>query len=133
MNTVVRSTIADAEPLGDYPRAQTASPALPRDIRIDSLRGLMLAEITLVHVHCPAALLFYECFGRVSPAAGFVFLSGLVAGAVYSRTAEQGATAITYRCLRRAFYIHAYHVAAFLVLLALVAIAPRVNTYFHFA
>src|SRR6185437_3153997 len=106
---------------------------LPRDIRIDSLRGLMLAEITLVHLHSPIALIFYECFGRVSPAAGFVFLSGLVAGAVYSRTAEQGAAAITQRCLRRAFYIHAYHVAAFLVLFALVAVVPRVNTHFHFA
>jgi hypothetical protein len=130
---VVRGGAADAKPLRDCRSARIVSPALPRDIRIDSLRGLMLAEMTLVHVHCPAALLVYECFGRVSPAAGFVFLSGLVAGAVYSRTADQGATAITQRCLRRAFYIHAYHVAAFLALLALVAVAPRVNTYFHFA
>jgi len=131
--TVVRHSAADAEPLRDYRGARVAAPALLRDIRIDSFRGLMLAEITMVHVHCPAALLFYECFGRVSPAAGFVFLSGLVAGAVYSRTAEQGAAAITQRCLRRAFYIHAYHVLAFLGLLALVVVAPRVNAYFHFA
>ena len=104
-----------------------------RDIRIDSLRGLMLAEITLVHIHCPASLISYECFGRVSPAAGFVFLSGLVAGAVYSRTAEEGAAAITRRCLRRSLYIHAYHVVAFLALLAVVVCVPRANTYFQFA
>jgi hypothetical protein len=72
-------------------------------------------------------------FGRVSPAAGFVFLSGLVAGAVYSRTAEQGAAAIIQRCLRRSLYIHAYHVAAFLVLLAIAVFDPRANTYFQFA
>ena len=48
------------------------SPVPARDIRIDSLRGLMLAEITLVHIHCPFALISYELFGRVSPAAGFV-------------------------------------------------------------
>jgi hypothetical protein len=131
--TVVRRSVADAEPLRDYRSARMASLARPRDIRIDSLRGLMLAEITLVHLHSPIALVFYECFGRVSPAAGFVFLSGLVAGAVYSRTAEQGAIAITQRCLWRAFYIHAYHIAAFLALLALIAVAPRVNGHFHFA
>ena len=131
---IVRCSAADAEPLRDYRSARMQGRALPRDIRIDSLRGLMLAEITLVHLHCPVALVAYECFGRVSPAAGFVFLSGLVAGAVYSRAAERGAAAVTQRCLRRAFYIHAYHVAAFLVLLALVAVAPRVNsTHFHFA
>ena len=93
----------------------------------------MLVEIALVHVHCPAALIFYECFGRVSPAAGFVFLSGLVAGAVYSRTAEKGAAAAIQRCARRALYIQAYHIVAFVALLGLVVIAPRVNSYFHFA
>lgn len=130
---VVGRSVADAEPLRDYRSPPFAARARPRDMRIDSLRGLMLAEITLVHLHCPIALILYECFGRVSPAAGFVFLSGLVAGAVYSRTAEQGTAAITQRCLRRAFYIHAYHLAAFLVLLALVALVPRVNAHFHFA
>lgn len=109
------------------------SPVPARDIRIDSLRGLMLAEITLVHIHCPFALISYELFGRVSPAAGFVFLSGLVAGGVYSRTAEQGAAAVTQRCLRRALYIHAYHVVALLVLLAVVAVEPRANIYFQLA
>ncbi len=110
------------------------SPAvLPRDIRIDGLRGLMLVEIALVHLHCPIALAFYELFGRVSPAAGFVFLSGLVAGAVYSRTAEEGASAITQRCVGRALYIHMYHLAAFLALLGLAVLSPRVNGYFHFA
>src|SRR5581483_9648163 len=94
---IVRPSVAAAEPLRDYRSARTASQTRPRDIRIDSLRGLMLAEITLVHLHCPIALILYECFGRVSPAAGFVFLSGLVAGAVYSRTAEQGTAAITDR------------------------------------
>jgi hypothetical protein len=106
---------------------------LSRDIRIDSLRGLMLAEMALVHIRCPAASISYEFFGRVSPAAGFVFLSGLLAGAVYSRTAERGLAAITQRCLQRSLYIHAYHVVAFLVLLAVAIFEPRVNTYFQFA
>lgn len=110
-----------------------AETAVQRDTRIDSLRGLMLAEMTLVHIHCPAGVISYEFFGRVSPAAGFVFLSGLVAGAVYSRTAEQGVAAIIQRCLRRSLYIHAYHVVAFVALLALAVFEPQVNKYFHFA
>ena len=104
-----------------------------RDMRIDSLRGLMLVEMTLVHVHCPVALTSYELFGRVSPAAGFVFLSGLVAGGVYSRTAEKGAAAITQRCFRRCLYIQAYHVVTFLALLAVAVLEPQANTYFQFA
>ncbi len=131
--TVVRPSAADARPLRGARGAREALPAIPRDTRIDSLRGLMLVEIALVHVHSPAALTFYECCGRVSPAAGFVFLSGLVAGAVYSRTAEKGAPATIQRCARRALYIQAYHVIAFIALLGLAVLAPRVNSYFHFA
>jgi len=109
-----------------------APPLRTRDARVDSLRGLMLAEIALVHLRCPFALAAYELFGRVSPAAGFVFLSGLVAGGVYSRKAEQGAAAITLRCVRRAVYIDVYHVLAFVALLAIAAVQPKFNTYFQF-
>jgi hypothetical protein len=132
-NTGLRWGAANTVPQQDYRITQHPSPALARDIRIDSLRGLMLAEITLVHIHSPFALSSYELFGRVSPAAGFVFLSGLVAGGVYNRAAQQGVVAVIQRCLRRALYIHVYHVVAFLVLLAVVAFEPRSNTYFQFA
>ena len=122
-----REAIAKASPS----RSRTHPPV--RDIRIDSLRGLMLAEITLVHTGCPLGRLSNEMFGRVSAAAGFVFLSGLVAGAVYSRTAERGPEPIARRCLRRCFYIQAYHLAAFLPLLGVLLLEPRVNEYFRFA
>lgn len=102
-----------------------------RDIRIDSFRGLMLAEITLVHLNTPIGRMCDEFFGRVSAAAGFVFLSGIVAGAVYSRTAEKSAAAVTQRCVARAFYIHAYHVAAFLALLAVAFLEPRAGSHFR--
>ncbi len=104
-----------------------------RDLRIDSLRGLMLAEITLVHTGCPLGRLSNEMFGRVSAAAGFVFLSGLIAGAVYSRTVERGCGAILRRCLRRCLYIQAYHLAVFVPLLAALLLDPRVKEYFRFA
>jgi hypothetical protein len=116
----------------DHRGARLASTSSPRDIRIDSLRGLMLVEMTLVHVKCPVASISYECFGRVSPAAGFVFLSGLVAGAVYGRAAQKGAVAVIQRCLQRTGYIHAYHVVTFMILLAAALWVPRANTYFKF-
>lgn len=128
--TGVRWADADAKPQWT---TRTAAPALSRDMRIDSLRGLMLVEMTLVHIHCPAALASYEVFGRVSPAAGFVFLSGLVAGGVYSRTAEKGTAAITERCFQRFLYIHAYHLVTFLALLSVAVLEPQANTYFQFA
>jgi len=111
----------------------SASARTPRDTRLDTLRGLMLAEITLVHVGCPLGTFTNEMFGRVSVAAGFVFLSGLVAGAVYSRTAERGAGPIFRRCLRRGLYIHVYHLAAFVALVAALLTQPRFAEYFHFA
>jgi hypothetical protein len=46
-----------------------------RDIRVDSLRGLMLAQMMLLHSGSPIGQVSFEFFGRVSPAAGFVFLS----------------------------------------------------------
>jgi len=36
-----------------------------RDIRIDSLRGLMLAEMMLVHCGSPIGRVSFEFFGRV--------------------------------------------------------------------
>lgn len=132
----------EAKPQCDYdftvagpqhePIKQFLSAAPKRDIRIDSLRGLMLVEMMLVHTRCPAAVAAYEMFGRVSPAAGFVFLSGLVAGAVYSRYAKESAAVVFQRCARRAMYIHGYHLVTFFALLAVVLIAPRANAYFQF-
>ena len=105
---------------------------MKRDLRLDSLRGLLLAEITLVHTGSPLGGIVNEFFGRVSTAAAFIFLSGLIAGAVYSRTAEKGTREIVVRSIRRVLLIHSYHVCTFLFLLAVVVLEPRANNYFHF-
>ena len=116
----------------DLPAEPRAKNSTTRDIRLDSLRGLMLAEIMLVHLSVPLGKICNEFFGRVSVAAGFVFLSGILAGAVYSRTAERGARAIIQRCAARAAYIHAYHIAAFLAVIALVLLEPRIGRQFQY-
>lgn len=104
---------------------------MKRDLRLDSIRGLLLAEIALVHTGSAIGLFVAEFFGRVSMAAAFIFLSGLVAGTVYSRTAEKGTQAIWTRSIKRALYVHSYHVCTFLFLLLVIAIIPDTNGYFR--
>jgi hypothetical protein len=114
----------------DTDRGARARPA--RDIRVDSLRGLMLTEMMLLHSGSPIGQASFEFLGRVSPAAGFLFLSGLVAGAVYSRAVEQGIAAIVGRSIRRALYIHSYHLVVFVTLLVVALLEPRVAADFRF-
>ena len=61
-----------------------------------------------------------------------MFLSGLVAGAVYSRTVEQGAAGIVRRSAWRALYIHSYHLAVFVALLVVALIDSRAAAEFRF-
>jgi hypothetical protein len=64
-----------------------------RDVRIDALRGLMLAVMTMDHFPSLFLDYTYGSLGYVTMAEGFIFLSGLVAGRVYTRygAAEDGA------------------------------------------
>lgn len=83
-----------------------------RDLRLDSLRGLMLVGMALNHITSPLQLLTDHPLGYTSAAEGFVFLSGLVAGLVYTRRrARLGAAAVTQASRARAFTIYACHVA----------------------
>ena len=69
-----------------------------------------MAEIAFVHSHSPGWSIVTEFFGRVSMAASFVFLSGLVAGAVYGNIADISMVNCFKVAARRALYIHKYHV-----------------------
>src|SRR5208283_3971240 len=67
--------------------------------------------------------------GYVTAAEGFVFLSGLVAGRVYTRysAAESGAL-LWRRALTRAGFIYSFHVLTFLILFGL-AVLFSVKTW----
>ena len=56
-----------------------------RDLRFDSLRGLMLVIMTINHLPSLLSRFTDEPLGVFSGAEGFVFLSGLLAGLVYAR------------------------------------------------
>ena len=60
-----------------------AAPA--RDIRFDSLRGLLLVSMAINHLPSDLRVITDEGVGIVSSAEGFVFLSGVLAGFVYTR------------------------------------------------
>lgn len=93
---------------------------MTRDFRIDTIRGLMLVLMTIVHLSGPAVGFIYEAIGYVSEAEWFVFLSGLVAGLTYSRYADRsGEPAVWRKAFQRAATVYAFHVATFLFLLFL--------------
>ena len=79
-----------------------------RSFLIDFLRGFCLVLMTIDHLpHDPLERLAWQPLGFVSAAEGFVFLSGLVTGLVYGRTAiARGMGELWRRALRRAWVLY---------------------------
>lgn len=101
-----------------------------RDIRIDSMRGILLVIMTFNHLSGGISALTEEPFGFVSAAEGFVLLSAYTTAATSKRgevslreTADAG--------LRRAWRIYKYHAALLLVLAALVVAVPAYGAYWR--
>ena len=89
---------------------------MKRDVRLDTLRGLMLVAMMIFHWPGPVRSFTHEPVGFVSAAEGFVFLSGLVAGLVFSRLGSQkGIAALKQRALHRARDIYLYHTIPFIL------------------
>jgi hypothetical protein len=103
---------SQAEISGPY--QDTAGPGiappvdLKRSVLVDFLRGLCLLLMTVDHLPLTLVRKFtWQTFGFFSAAEGFVFLSGLVSGLVYGRTAiTEGVGAAVRRALRRAFTLY---------------------------
>lgn len=95
---------------------------MKRDLRLDTLRGLMLVSMMVFHWPGPIRRFTHEPVGFVSAAEGFVFLSGLIAGLVFVRFGQRyDHDALRTRSLRRARDIYLAHV----IPLALVWLAAR--------
>jgi hypothetical protein len=90
-----------------------------RNLRIDALRGFFLIVMTVDHLpHHPLLRFSRQCFGFVSSAEGFVFLSGLVSAWVYGRVLlKQGAAILRHRTLQRARNIYLAHLLIFTIAL----------------
>src|SRR5471032_3409051 len=86
-----------------------------RDLRFDTLRGLFLVCMTINHLPTELRAATDQSLGIFSAAEGFVFLSGLIAGWVYTRKYRtQGAEGLSAASTGRAKSIYRWHIGAFL-------------------
>ena len=95
---------------------------MTRKPELDALRGLMLLLITVTHVPTTIADRLSQPFGFVSAAEGFVFLSALLVGSVYTKVAfDKGPSAMRRGLWDRAGVVWAWHVAMLLYLFTVIA------------
>jgi len=85
---------------------------MERDNSLDVLRGAMLVIMAADHFGEPVFQYTWEFFGFVSAAEGFVFLSGLLVGLIYSRHLSVGGWVLEQRVWHRAGTIYLYHLVA---------------------
>lgn len=96
-------------------------PGSERDLRFDTLRGLLLVCMTVNHLPTELRVVTDQSLGIFSAAEGFVFLSGLMAGWVYTRKRRsQGPEALSSSAMSRSKSIYVWHIGSFLAAFALV-------------
>ena len=86
-----------------------------RDLRFDTLRGLFLICMTVNHLPTEIRWITDQSLGLFSAAEGFVFLSGLISGWVYTRRLREGGPGgLWHAALRRARTIYFWHIVSFI-------------------
>lgn len=86
----------------------------PRDLRFDTLRGLLVLFMAINHIESDARIFTSQSLGFVSSAEGFVFISGLIAGWIYSRKLhERGPDAARTATRRRAGEVFRMHLLTY--------------------
>jgi hypothetical protein len=101
-----------------------------RDLRFDTLRGLFLVIMTINHLPTELRRFTDQSAGLFSAAEGFVFLSGLMAGWVYTRRfRSQGAAGLWSASSDRAKSIYRWHVGSVLAAFVLVQLTERLVGY----
>lgn len=105
-----------------------------RDLRFDSLRGLLLLAMTINHVPSPLRVFSDRWIGVFTSAEGFVFISGLLAGMVYTRRLRKtGPEGLRSAVLRRANMIYAWHACALILALVVVQVIEHTVGYCSWA
>lgn len=101
-----------------------------RDLRFDTLRGLFLVLMTINHLPTEIREVTDQPLGLFTGAEGFVFLSGLLAGWVYTRKFRSaGLEGLWSAATGRAKSIYRWQVAAFLGAFILVQLTERIFGY----
>jgi len=105
-----------------------------RDLRFDSLRGLMIVAMTVNHLPSSLRAFTDGSLGIFSAAEGFVFLSGLLIGLVYARRLRRdGPAGLRQAVVQRATRIYVWHVASFLSALVAVQVCSRLTGFCSWA
>ncbi len=102
-----------------------------RDLRLDFLRGLVMMVVICVHLDYLSLLsmFMWERLGMVSPAEGFVALSGVVLGIVYKkRLLKDGFQIAAMKLLRRAGQLYLVNVVMILSVLV-ISYIPWINSF----
>jgi hypothetical protein len=105
-----------------------------RDLRFDSLRGLMLVTMTINHLPTSLRAFTDETLGIFSSAEGFVFLSGILIGLVYTRRLlRDGPEGLRQAVVQRATRIYLWQVIAFLTALLAVQLCSWMTGFCSWA
>ena len=100
---------------------------MTRDVQLDALRGFFLVLMMSGHVGSWVTKITLEFAGFVGGAEGFVFLSGFVAGIVYTKWSEKVSRGELWRrALRKTWTIYKFHIAVFLLVLAFAQAFPTI-------
>ena len=96
------------------PAVQPLNVVVPSKIKrrpeLDALRGLMLVWMTLTHLPTIASVFTNQPLGFVSASEGFIFLSALFTGSVYSGLAQrEGDAAMDRKLALRTLRLYVYH------------------------
>lgn len=106
-----------------------------REISLDTWRGLMLALMAVSHLGGPIGESVRSQLGFTSSAEGFVLLSGVMCGLVYSRYGRTALRPMFERLWRRAATIYGHHIGVLLILFGymttLAVAAPDFAAYFR--
>jgi hypothetical protein len=95
---------------------------MTRNPAIDFIRGILLLLMTMTHLPTVWAMQFYQPFGFISAAEGFVFVSAFLTGRVFvERQEHSGLDAAVRWAWSRAWRLYLAHLA--LLLIAFTAVA----------
>jgi hypothetical protein len=84
-------------------------PKLERHPELDALRGLFLVWMTLTHLPTHMSDFVNQPIGFISSAEGFVFMSALLVGRIYTHEMQHDEAGVHFKLLRRTLKIYGYH------------------------
>ena len=104
---------------------------MQRDLRIDSIRGILLYAIGIEHMGVSISGHFNHMLGIFSFAEALVFMSGLVTGiTVYKTWSRRGMNVVTSHALERFRAIYLGHIIPCFIILVLAALSANALYYF---